>query len=348
MPPGRAGAVVAAWAAGRPAAGGSSGTGGGAGGGGAAGRGGTGGSGGTAVGGAGGAAGQGGGAGTGGTAGAGGQAGAAGAAGQAGGGGTAGAAGQAGAGGSAGAAGVGGQAGTGGGIDGGTDAVVFDGGADCIAPTGEAPLDATAAGFPASGLVLWLRGDRGVHKTTANAVCAWADQSGHGAIFTPYGARPSWSATGLAGLPAVRSTTGGEGLSTGGVLGIAPTSARTMIAVSQLVSATKRFQPLHQGKSGTAGTYLGPDTNTFSTAGSREGVYMMNNAYDSALATTTAAPRVHVYTISTMTVGTPVLPAHRLPRRRRDADADADVGRARQRKLRGLLGRELHQRRDDL
>ena len=36
---------------------------------------------------------------------------------------------------------------------------------------------------------------------------------------------------------------------------------------------------------------------------------MMNNAYDSALATTTAAPRIHVYTIQTMTVGTPVLPS---------------------------------------
>src|SRR4029077_1316137 len=63
----------------------------------------------------------------------------------------------------------------------------------------------------------------------------------------------------------------------------------------------------YQGQSGTPGTYLGVDTNTFATAGGREGVYMMNNAYDSALATTTAAPRVHVYTISTMTAGTPVL-----------------------------------------
>jgi hypothetical protein len=172
---------------------------------------------------------------------------------------------------------------------------------------GEAPLDAAAAGFPTSGLVLWLRGDRGVHKTAANAVCAWVDQSGHGTIFTPYGGRPSWSATGIAGLPALRPTTAGEGLSTGGALGIAPTSARTIIAVVQLVSATQRFNAVYQGQASTAGTYLGLDTNTFNTAGSREGVYMMNNAYDSALATTTAAPRVHVYTIQTMTVGTPIL-----------------------------------------
>ena len=211
--------------------------------------------------------------------------------------------------GNGGAAGVGGKAGGGGGrrTDGGTDALVFDGGADCVAPTGEASLDPTTVGLPASGLALWLRGDRGVYKTAANAVCGWADQSGKGSILTPYAGRPSWSATGLAGLPAVRSTAAGEGLSVGGVLGIGPTSARTIIVVSQLVSASNRFEAVEQGQSGTPGTYLALDTNTFNTAGDREGVYMMNNAYDSALATTTASPRIHVYTISTMTVGTPVL-----------------------------------------
>jgi hypothetical protein len=213
-----------------------------------------------------------------------------------------------------GAAGTGGVAGTGGaaGVDGGVDAVdavTLDAGAECIAPSGEAPLDAAAMNIPTNGLVLWLRGDRGVHKTAANAVCAWVDQSGHGTIFTPYGGRPSWSATGIAGLPALRPTTTGEGLSTSGALGIAPTSARTIIAVVQLLSATQRFNAVYQGQANTPGTYLGLDANTYNTAGSREGVYMMNNAYDSALATTTAAPRVHVYTIQTMTVGMPVLPS---------------------------------------
>jgi hypothetical protein len=223
--------------------------------------------------------------------------------------GVAGAGGRAGGGGNAGIGGAAGQAGGGGqpGLDGGTDALAFDGGADCVAPSGEASLDAAAAGFPADGLVLWLRGDRGVYKTATSAVCGWADQSGHGAVLTAHGGRPSWSATGVAGLPAVRSTTAGEGLSVAGVLGIAPTSPRTIVAVSLLVSATNRFLPFEQGQSGTPGTYLGLDTNTFNTAGSREGVYMMNNAYDAALATTTAAPRVHVYTISAMTIGTPVL-----------------------------------------
>ena len=268
---------------------------------GAAGRGGNGG------GGSGGGAGQGGNAGTGGGAGIGGQSGGGGGST----GGAGGAAGQAGAGGIGGAAGTSGVAGTGGatGVDAGVDAVTVDAGADCIAPSGEAPLDAATMNIPTSGLVLWLRGDRGVHKTAANAVCAWVDQSGHGTIFTPYGGRPSWSATGIAGLPALRPTTAGEGLSTSGALGIAPTSARTIIAVVQLVSATQRFNAVYQGQANTPGTYLGLDANTYNTAGSREGVYMMNNAYDSALATTTAAPRVHVYTIQTMTVGMPVLPS---------------------------------------
>jgi hypothetical protein len=251
--------------------------------------------------------------GNGGSGGAGGQAGAGGAsghagAGVAGAGGAAGAAGSAGAGGHAGGGGIaGGGAGGQAHLDGGVDAAIFDGGVDCVAPVGEAPLNVTTAGFPSSGLVLWLRGDRGVYKTAGNAVCGWADQSGHGTILTPYAARPSWSATAVAGLPAVHSTTAGEGLSVGGVLGIGPTSARTIIAVSQLVSASNRFEILYQGQTGTPGTYLGLDSNTFNTAGNREGVYMMNNAYDSAQATTTASPRIHVYTISTMTVGTPVL-----------------------------------------
>jgi hypothetical protein len=181
----------------------------------------------------------------------------------------------------------------------------FDAGSDCIAPSGEAALDPTAAGLPASGLVLWLRGDRGVYKTAANAVCAWADQSGHGTIFTPSGTRPSWTATGVGGQAAVHTSVTG-GLATSGVLGLAATSPRTIVAVVQLVSTTSRYQAVLQGQSGTPGTYLGPDANPFNTVGSRYGVYMMNNAYDSTLATS-LSPGVHVYTISTMTPGMPVL-----------------------------------------
>jgi hypothetical protein len=182
----------------------------------------------------------------------------------------------------------------------------LDAGFDCLAPSGEAALVPATEGVSAAGLVLWLRGDRGVYKTAANAVCAWADQSGKGWLFTPYAGRPTWLPTGVGGKPAIRSTATGEGLSTSGVLGIAPTSARTIIAVVQLSSLTKRFAAVFAGQSGTPGTYLGLDTNTFNTIGQREGVYMMNNAYDSSLATS-LTPRVHTYTIQTMTVGTPVL-----------------------------------------
>jgi hypothetical protein len=97
-------------------------------------------------------------------------------------------------------------------------------------------------------------------------------------------------------------------MATGGAVDIPAASGRTFVAVVASVSTTKRFQPVTQGKAGTPGTYLGIDTNTFSTAGSREGVYVTNNAYDSALATSTA-PRVHVFTISTMVAGTAVLPS---------------------------------------
>ena len=180
----------------------------------------------------------------------------------------------------------------------------YDAGADCLAPSNEAALSATGAGLPASGLVFWLRGDHGVYKTAANAVCAWADQSGHHQLLGNVSTRPTWAPTGLGGQAAVHFTN--QLMATSGVLGIAPTSPRTIIAVSTLVSTTQRFQAFVQGQSGSAGTYLGLDTNTFNTAGSREGVYAMNNGYDSALATA-ATPRVHVYTISTMTPGTPVL-----------------------------------------
>ena len=182
----------------------------------------------------------------------------------------------------------------------------FDAGADCIAPSGETVLSATAEGLPSAGLVLWLRGDHGVYKTAAQGVCAWADQSGNHGIMTGTGSQPTWAATGLGGQAAIHFMSSGQQLGTGGVLGLAPTSARTIVAVSALVATTPRFQPWFQGQIASPGTYLGLDENTFNTAGSREGVYLTNNAYDATLATSTS-PRVHVYTISTMTPGTPIL-----------------------------------------
>jgi hypothetical protein len=185
---------------------------------------------------------------------------------------------------------------------------LFDAGSDCVAPSGETPLSAAAAGLPSTGLALWLRGDRGIYKTAAQGVCAWADQSGHGTVLTGTGVRPAWTSNGLGGQPAVHFMAAGQQLGTSGVLGIAPTSARTIVAVLSLVATAQRFEAVFQGQGDTPGTYLGLDANTFGTVGNREGVYMMNNAYDSALATSSAS-RIHVYTMATMTPGAPILPA---------------------------------------
>jgi hypothetical protein len=97
-------------------------------------------------------------------------------------------------------------------------------------------------------------------------------------------------------------------LAVSGVLGIEAQSARTFIAVVQLVNTTDRFAAVQQGASGTPGTYVNLDANTFQTAGSREGVYVLNNSYDSGLATSTA-PRVHLLSIGSMTPATPILGA---------------------------------------
>jgi hypothetical protein len=182
----------------------------------------------------------------------------------------------------------------------------IDAGADCVPPTGEAALSPVTEGVPAAGLALWLRGDRGVYKTAAQGVCAWADQSGGDRVLTGTGLRPTWEATGLGGKAAVHFTAAGQQLGIGNVLGLAATSARTIVAVQILGGLGQRFESVTQGQNGTPGTYLGLDENTFNTVGNREGVYMMNNAYDAALATS-AAPRIHVYTIQTMTPGAAIL-----------------------------------------
>jgi hypothetical protein len=186
-------------------------------------------------------------------------------------------------------------------------AAAIDAGADCLAPTSEAALVPATEGVPADGLVLWLRGDRGVYKTAAQAVCAWADQSANHFLLTNGPARPVWTAAGLGAQPAIHFGAAGQQLGMSGVLGLAPTSARTFVVVSILVQTTQRFQSIIQGQSGSPGTYLAVDENTFNTAGSREGVYAMNNAYDAILATA-AVPRIHVYALPTMTSGAPILP----------------------------------------
>jgi hypothetical protein len=184
-----------------------------------------------------------------------------------------------------------------------------DAGSGCNPPTSGGGLSPTAAGLPASGLVLWLRGDTGVYTTaaadagdaSASTVCAWEDQSGKGWLFTPTTTTITTASAGIGGKAAV-SFPASSAVVVSGVLGIGATSARTIIAVASLSTPTGRFHPFYQGQSGTPGTYLGLDSNTWQTAGSLEGVYLTNNSYDANTATTAAA-RLHVLTISDMTVG---------------------------------------------
>jgi hypothetical protein len=179
--------------------------------------------------------------------------------------------------------------------------------AGCLPPVTTKRLSPIAAGLPSAGLALWLRADRGIYATEQHRVCAWVDQSGNDQVFYANGQnRALWTEAGLGAQPAIDFDAAGRYLSTSGVLGIPATAGRTLIAVVQLVNTTGRFTALMQGQGNTPGTYVNLDTNTFQTAGSREGVYVTNNSYDTTLATSTS-PRVHVFTIGSMAPTTPVL-----------------------------------------
>jgi hypothetical protein len=86
------------------------------------------------------------------------------------------------------------------------------------------------------------------------------------------------------------------------VLGLPARSGRTVAVIGLTTDLTHRFQYFVQGLPGSAGTYFGLDMNTFQTAGSRESVYITNNAFDTDLATA-AEVRTHVYSISSFTPG---------------------------------------------
>jgi hypothetical protein len=149
-----------------------------------------------------------------------------------------------------------------------------------------------------------VRADHGVYKTAQDEVCVWRDQSGNGNDLRPYtAARPIWQTAAVGGQPAIHSSTTSQVLYTGNVLGIPATSGRTFVAVSRLVTANGRFDPISQGQTGSSSIYLMVDANTWQTAGSREGAYATNNSFDTTLATGTT-PRLHVLTVSTMAPGT--------------------------------------------
>jgi hypothetical protein len=196
-------------------------------------------------------------------------------------------------------------------------APILDAGPSCQMQTAPDPLSPALEGIPADGLVLWLRADRGVFVTSMDAgapgdgglpgVCAWADVSGNGWVLENGSTTlPSLRPTGVGGQPGLEFASTTSALQTSGVLGIDPTSPRTLVAVDALVNAGGRFDPIAQGETGSAGTYLTIDTNPYETTGNLEGVYMTSNAFDTGTATMAAVARVHVYTVSAMTIGTPI------------------------------------------
>jgi hypothetical protein len=201
--------------------------------------------------------------------------------------------------------------------------VAFDAGPGCQPATAQGTLSPTVEGVPASGLLLWLRADQGVYTLASDAgaptgdagaaapqVCAWVDSSGGGWVLqNETAAAPTWTADSGGGHPAIEFASTMSALQTAGVLGLDPTSPRTFVAVETLKNAGGRFEPVGQGQTGSPGTYIMIDANPYETAGNLEGVYMTSNAFDTALATTALATRVHVYTISSMTVGTPIVPS---------------------------------------
>lgn len=178
--------------------------------------------------------------------------------------------------------------------------------AGCPLPTGVV-ADLGDSGIPATGLSLWLRADLGVATLNAVAdggtVCRWDDVSGNGRGFVPATATPPVLApSGLSGKPAVSFVTSGHHMVRNDVLGMSATSGRTVAVYGSNADTTRRFQFFHQGKVGTAGTFFGLDTNTFNTVGSRRGVYVTNNAYDSNVATSTA-PHTEILSISSFAAG---------------------------------------------
>ncbi len=164
-----------------------------------------------------------------------------------------------------------------------------------------APSDATAEGLPASGLVLWLRADRGVSTFDGGAVCHWQDVSGgnHPFVSSQDASTPSLAPNGLSNKPAISVVGTNQWLVRGDVEGIAPSSARTLIAFGKVADKTTRFAYLNQGDFSTNNIYFGLDQNTFQSSGSREGVYMTGNAFDSN-AVTDGGPHTHIYSASTM------------------------------------------------
>ncbi len=178
-----------------------------------------------------------------------------------------------------------------------------------VCPTNCAARSAPAGPPTATGLVTWLRADRGLASGPEGSVCTWCDFSGSGNAFAQSDAalQPTRTASAAGGLPAL-SFVGDDDLRRDDALGIPNTAGRTYIAVWELLSVSDRTTVILQGVRGTAGTYLMMEANTFRASGTagRFGAYVTNNAYDLTLATDSDA-HIHVMQMETMTRGEPVL-----------------------------------------
>ncbi len=169
-----------------------------------------------------------------------------------------------------------------------------------------------ATTLPSAGLALWLRADVGVSTSpSTQRVCGWCDLSGNANHFTPRDSAQEtlWLPTSTGGQPALRWS-GTEVLQRPGVIGLAPTSGRTVVMVLTLDDRSVRSAPFYQGHLGTLGEWWGIDPNVFQTVGNRFGVYLTANSFDTATVTDTS-PHVHVMTVDTMTVGAVIAEAMR-------------------------------------
>lgn len=179
--------------------------------------------------------------------------------------------------------------------------------AGCPVPTGVV-ANAADAGLPEAGIALWLRADLGLATKDGGVVCRWDDVSGNSRAFLPGTATPPVVETAaLNGKPSITFTGNTSYLYRNDVLGLPATSGRTFAAYGRSTDTTHRNQYIYQAAPGTPGTYVGVDTNTFLTAGNREGVYAANNAFDSNVATSTT-PHSYIFSVASLVVGSP-LPA---------------------------------------
>lgn len=174
----------------------------------------------------------------------------------------------------------------------------------CAGPAPYTRLSPAVEGIVASGLKLWLRADVGLSLDDQNGVCLWQDQSpNHNDVRQDAAASRPQSGVTLGGQPALK-TDGNRTLSRSDVLGIAPTSGRTILAVYALDVPGNRFSIL-QGTLSNNFAYVGLDDNTYDTIGNRFGCYETSQSFDGQAVTDTL-PHVRSQVTDTLMPGLPV------------------------------------------